>query len=330
MSVKVNDFDQSPYTTLKKGVTLDTLAHLDHAATSKGFKGRFLPKPVVTNLLKRAKAKWFTNQLVLNLADIHDSVLRKQYWNSWHCSSVLIQSGQKVTAKYCKNRWCVVCNRIRTAKLIKGYLPIIRSFNDSKFVTLSSITVPEEKLKQEIERKIKVFSLIVLSAKRHKFKPKILRNIEVTYRPETNLYHPHLHFICEDSRLANFILNEWLERNSGLSNRGGQDIKAVNNNALTELFKYAAKIIVGKEIYIRPLDKIYTALRNKRVIEAYGIKKVSDDIDDLVAEEYLELASCDRIWRHFETDWYCTETGDELTGYYPEEELIKVFDRITK
>ena len=91
-------------------VLLDTLAQLRTETPSK---------PPVT-LVKRAKAKFLTNGLSFPLIDLN-SPLKKSYWLTWHCTSVLLQEGQKITSRYCNNRWCIVCNRIRTAKLINGY-----------------------------------------------------------------------------------------------------------------------------------------------------------------------------------------------------------------
>ena len=50
---------------------------------------------------------------------------------------MLLQEGGKLSAKYCGNRWCLVCNSIRTAKLFAAYGPTLRSWEDAHFVTLT-------------------------------------------------------------------------------------------------------------------------------------------------------------------------------------------------
>ena len=76
-------------------------------------------KPLQT-LTRRAKAKFLSNAINFPLIDLK-SPLKKSYWQTWHCTSVLLQEGQKITSQYCNNRWCIVCNRIRTAKMINKY-----------------------------------------------------------------------------------------------------------------------------------------------------------------------------------------------------------------
>jgi hypothetical protein len=117
---------------------LDTLAQLvtDH------------PLKSLETLTRRAKAKFITSGLIFPLIDLN-SDLKKSYWLTWHCTSVLLQDGQKITSRYCNNRWCIVCNRIRTAKMIKNYYPVIKSeIQDGYFVTLTIPNVQGQRLKQ--------------------------------------------------------------------------------------------------------------------------------------------------------------------------------------
>src|ERR1035437_2148495 len=76
-------------------------------------------------LKKRARSKFVANALSLALVDTK-SELNQSYWNTWHCNETLTQHGNKITARYCNNRWCNTCNRIRTAKLMNGYLPALK------------------------------------------------------------------------------------------------------------------------------------------------------------------------------------------------------------
>ena len=98
---------------------LDKLAQ-PHTDSPKKFKRN------IDSLKKRARAKYISRALVLELTKL-DSPLKKSYWNTWHCSNILYQEGKKITTKYCNNRWCLVCNRIRTGKLIAGYLPVMKA-----------------------------------------------------------------------------------------------------------------------------------------------------------------------------------------------------------
>ena len=123
---------------------LDTLAQLataPPAATSRGGK--------ISVLKRRAVAKYITNELIFPLIDLHvpktlfkgweylemdrqslganvNSPLWNSYWNTYRCVERLIQRGTEIPAEYyCNNRWCIVCNRIRTARMINGIRPWI-------------------------------------------------------------------------------------------------------------------------------------------------------------------------------------------------------------
>ena len=93
-------------------------------------------------LLRRARAKFLSKALAKQLLKANpDSKLFKSYRATLSCSSVLQQNGKKLTTLYCKNRWCAVCNRIRTAKLIGGYSEQLEEFKEPYFVTLTKKTV---------------------------------------------------------------------------------------------------------------------------------------------------------------------------------------------
>ena len=115
-----------------KGNSLDTLA-------LKGTNGLRTPEngpdddfetAAVTNitdrqtLLKRARRKYLTTGYVGALVDasgLNDTHLQKSYWNTYHCARTLtLQSDGNITGRYCKNRWCLVCNSIRTALPLSG------------------------------------------------------------------------------------------------------------------------------------------------------------------------------------------------------------------
>ena len=105
----------------KSGVPLDTLAQLtskeDFALQSRV---EYTDKKT---LVKKARRKFFTSNLSLRLVDATKenvkSKLQKSYWNSYHCNAQLIyRNDGKVTGKYCKCRWCMTCNAIRTARSI--------------------------------------------------------------------------------------------------------------------------------------------------------------------------------------------------------------------
>ena len=164
--------------------------------------------------LKRAKVK-FTQQELLRALLKLGSPLAKKYDDTLLCSSVLEQDGNKLRSRFCNNRWCNICNRIRTAKLIKGYGAAIDSMIDPRFVTLTVPNVPPAELRAEIRRMLSEFRKIQELRRKQK-KPLIrgIRKLEVTYNPDMQNFHPHFHFIVEGEAAANELIECWLDRNS--------------------------------------------------------------------------------------------------------------------
>ena len=292
-------------------------------------------------LLKRARAKYVTNGLTNKLRKI-ESPLNKSYLNSYYCASILKQEGQKITGVYCNNRWCLVCNRIRTAKMITGYKEVLEGLRKLQFVTLTIPNVPGEKLRNSIQEMIQKFRIIQKkfhNRDRHKIcydrggqdLKEVLRGIrklEVTYNPIRDDFHPHFHFLIQGSQESLALVSAWLLQFPE-ANLKAQDITPADKGSILELFKYFSKIISdGGVIHAGPLDIIFQAMRNMRVVQPLGIKKnVSEDVDEVRAEIYRDIQEAESTWSWIDdsTDWVDKETGEILTGYVPTEKLRKIF-----
>lgn len=111
------------------------------------------------SLKRRAKAKYAQNNLMRVMAKL-ESPYAEKYDDTRNCSSVLIQTGNKLTSRYCKHRWCRICNRIRTGKLINGYEKALNEMKDKQFITLTVKNCTGENLRQTIELMIKQFRQI--------------------------------------------------------------------------------------------------------------------------------------------------------------------------
>ena len=163
------------------------------------------------HLEKRAKAKYSQEPLLLALLELKESKLAKNYKDTFFCSSVLTQKGEKITSRYCKNRFCKVCNRIRTGKLINDYEPILEKLVEKQFVTLTIPNVTAENLRSSIIKMNKVMRLI--QDKRRKAKEPLIkgiRKLECTYNTFLNNYHPHFHLIIENEAQATDLIDQWL------------------------------------------------------------------------------------------------------------------------
>jgi hypothetical protein len=81
-------------------------------------------------------AKYVTNGLCNQLRAV-DSPLQKSYINTFFCCSKFYLFVDNLFSSYCKNRWCLTCNRIKTGGLINKYGSALHSMADPFFVTLT-------------------------------------------------------------------------------------------------------------------------------------------------------------------------------------------------
>ena len=258
------------------------------------------------------------------------SALSKSYRNTMHCASVLAPTERGLSARYCKNRWCQVCQSIRIATLINGYASQLNEMRDPYFVTITGPTVPAEKLKDRIKEFGSTWRLITKTNYWGANKPSGIRKAECTLRPDGH-YHYHYHVIIDGRENAEWLIAQWLMRIKGSSSKA-QDMRPVRQGEYLEIFKYFTKLIstdksAGKErryIDFERLDVIFTTLKGTRVYQPFGgIKAVREEIDDdeLIAgessEEYMQL------WRWMTDVGYVNEDGEILTGDYELPSSIK-------
>lgn len=280
-------------------------------------------------LVKRARAKYLSYSLANKLLESNpESYLKQSYVASTFCNSVLIQKGKELTGTYCKNRWCAVCNRIRTAVLINGYEPIIRKLDNPQFVTLTKQTVVSGKLKESIKFMCDSFRKILQSREGRRRKIRGVRKAECTVRPNGH-YHYHFHVVIEGKDNAQWLVKEWLKSMGSLADAKAQDIRFADEKSMKELFKYFTKLTVkgeSKLIDYKRMDLIFNALKGKRVYQPFGgVKPVSEEITEVDSEEYTFLEEYERIWNWEVNDWI-NEAGECLTGYKPNEQFKALFD----
>jgi plasmid rolling circle replication initiator protein Rep len=112
-----------------------------------------------SELQGRARTKIISSSLAGRLAKI-ESPLHRSYIRTHICSSEITQKGKELVTMYCNCRWCSTCNRIRTAKLIDGYQPVLNRFKHKYFVTLTIPNVEDTQLARTIDTMIKNFQKI--------------------------------------------------------------------------------------------------------------------------------------------------------------------------
>jgi len=221
-----------------------------------------------------------------------------------------------------------VCNRIRTAKMIERYYPVIRSeILDGYFVTLTIPNVQGQRLKQVISDMILNFQRIKNKmAFRDQVKIKGIRKIEITYNPDRHDFHPHLHILIQGKQPAVLLQNEWLLRYPKAVD-DAQDIRPADSNSIIELLKYTAKLVnkndyarkdgkIQIRIHAEALDTIFKALYGRRSYQAFGIRlNLNEDVDELKSEVYEEIIAGIDTWKwdQDQSDWISTY-GELLTG----------------
>lgn len=284
-----------------------------------------------SSLISKARAKFLSQKLSICLQKYNPlSDLFKSYQNSYYCCSVLLQEGKALKSKYCKNRWCALCNRIRTAKAINEYLPLIAKLEDVYFVTLTKRTVEEKDLKWSIDLMEKAWRSILKSRENKKRKIKGLRKIENTQRPQDK-YHYHFHILISGKENAEWLVREWLRLMGGEANVKAQDIRKADERSLKEMFKYFSKLTVQNKTGERELidyqrmDVIFRAMRGKRVYQGFGgLKSASEDFEEIQVQEFSFLEECEKVWHWVNEDWI-DEWGECLTAYQPSDKFKALF-----
>ncbi len=288
---------------------------------------------------KRAKAKFITNGFIIDLASLK-SPLEQSYWNTFHCVETLLydQENGKMTGKYCKNRWCLVCNRIRTGKLMNKYFDRFIKYDDLFFVTLTVRNVPIEKLPECLNRMGKIWDKIRFKFKYRGINFDGIRKSECTYNNKENTFHPHFHVVIRGREQAELLLQLWMKLNKEDTDIKGQDIRKCDTDTLKELFKYFTKIVKRDkttdkneyQIFIKPLDLMNQAYYKNKIFNPFGIfRKKEDsendeDIEELQAEILQEIRD-GSVWAWIQTqsDWV-SEYGEYLTAnnYHAEIKVI--------
>lgn len=318
---------QSNCANAPEGGFLDTLAQLrknPNLSTHKeGEEG-------VKRLQKRARAKYAQTPLILSLVDeaerAGDFTMRDSYWNTFHCVGYLEQKGDKISGKYCNNRWCLVCSRIRTGKLINKYSPYFEQMQEPQFVTLTAPTVTEQELPyrlEEMQRQLKQCQEILRKAGTPL---KGIRKIEIQYNSETNKYHPHYHLIIEGEYESTVLLDLWLSKNKN-SDIKGQNIQSADFNSMIELFKYTTKLCSKDVLSMNPysLNIIFRSLRGLRTFQSiggFGRGEVENDdsINPKQTEVYTHIEESDKRWYWKGNDWKDVHEKP-LSGYEPSEAI---------
>ncbi len=305
-----------------KAPPLDTLAELDHNQSAKSKE----------KLAKRAKMKNITVPIAIGLAELR-TPLEKSYRNTFYCAGLLVQDRDgKLRGLFCGNRWCLVCSRVRSARGIDRYIPVISAWSDPQFVTLTLPNVQAAELAATIAQMLRDILAIGRAIKRtDKLPLQALRKLECTYNAQVGSYHPHFHLVVGGRKVAEAMVRRWLALHPDAS-PAAQDIRPCDLNSMKEMFKYFTKLLAkdsGAETRrsvapLHALDVIFTAIKGKRVFQPMGFKVNVPPAQDDNAEigQLSGTVSPTRRgekvaweWVQGLHDWIDLETGDALSGF---------------
>ncbi len=284
---------------------------------------------------KAARKKGISYAMAMQLANVPDSTMHKSYKRTLYCQDILLQDGYTVHSKLCKQRWCNVCNGIRSSNLIEGYKLPLEQLGKLYFVTLTMRSVKAEQLSATVHRMLKQFRVIIHNYLRLKYKIKLkgIRKMECNYNPKKDTYNPHIHFILSTDRPCELLLLKslWLTCFPEHTEPDAQDIRPVkDDDSLLELFKYSTKPVTKDGFSPEALDKIYSAFKKRRLIQPVGIKKLPEDRQiDKVKDAIDFQPSQSEVWKYTYThkDWTGAK-GQKFSGYVPDKDTFELFKRI--
>jgi len=296
-----------------------------------------------------AKRKTITLSLILHLIDIAKRKDRsakyiKSLWNTYHCLNNIKTSGNLLFARYCKNRFCLNCAAIRKAELINKYLPIVNTWPDPYFVTLTIKAIPAYSLKEYIKNgMVRGFKLLLDKLrKRHERgqgkKIMGIRALECNFNPIKQTYNPHYHIIVPDKETADLLVKEWMllwtDKHTIIYSQNTRPVKDTEKD-LIEVIKYGTKIFTdpsmkkGRKkktthfVYISAMDNILNAMAGIHQFEQFGFKvpkttgyKTAPETSGKIEEWTYDIG---------QSDWANNEDDNQfLLDFELDEDIIEI------
>lgn len=308
---------------------------------------------------KRARSRYLTSGLLEELEALDSPI---PYGRARSCCRLVKQEDGALTSTYCKSRWCIVCNRIRTGTIINRYLPILSMWEEEEeggvyMVTTTVPNVPGERLRAtvgEMKKRLRYCRRSIRETRGLDYRA--IENWEVTYNPNRDDFHPHVHSAVRGKKQALALVEEHLKRWPEAA-RGAQHVTKWDGSAdgMKDLAKYCTKLVAPGSDKAPPagkLDTIFRALYRRHLCNPVGFdleeeqaraeafaegveidadatadveadEQEGDEWDDLEARvvAYSEPAS-GRLWTWDEgvSDWVDRDTGECLTEWEPSEE----------
>jgi hypothetical protein len=207
MKIKLDTLAQSGASHFKKSAIIVNGNGSD-VTNSKALKGR-------------AKRKLITQSMILKMIDLNNCIgseeKKRALWNTYHCEGKLYTTNGRIYGTYCKNRFCTLCCSIRKADIINRYLPIVQTWQEPYFLTLTVKSVQHNRLKPVMRNMVTAFQKIIDTYQtRHRRGKGIklvgIRSLESNFNPASKTYNPHFHVLVPNAEIGHLLLNEWIKR----------------------------------------------------------------------------------------------------------------------
>lgn len=279
----------------------------------------------VEEILQKLEKKQLTKEKLeqLGLKHFSEKTLQRIHDCGNFIQSVLTadeSTGKVVKANRCMNRFCPICLATRSRK--QGFalgviLETLRENYDYKFLflTLTVPNVPGHELIKELQKQYGSLKRFIQRKQFKNISKGYVRKTEITYNPNRNDFHPHIHMlIAVDENYftrENYVKQEtWLEiwkkckRDDSITQ---VHIKKANEESFRELAKYEAKDLeylnYGEEVF----DVFFKALKGRKTLTFNGCfqehKKLFElgEFDDYIEKDdnYYELTSFHSYENHF-------------------------------
>ena len=271
-----------------------------------------------------------------------DEEAQIKYWRTYRCQNVIKKVNGRTYGNYCGNRLCTVCSKNRRAELIRKYLPVLETWNDPYFVTLTAKACPAHELRARLKSFLHAFKLV---RRRIDYKHKTgkcekligIRSLEANFNARKKTYNPHFHVIVDGKEMAELLRQEWKrfwkDEFSNLEAQHKRKVKKDKRKELIETIKYSTKLFSevekGKKgnskMYIAALYTIDRAMTGRRLFDRFGF--------DLPAES-KRVPKGTRFAINVETfkydlkraNWISTETDEVLHPHYPKLETLRLME----
>ena len=310
----------------------------------------------------RAKRKMVTQKLALSLIDVAkergDTKIENSLWNAHDCQTNITSANGRVYGDYCKTRFCTLCLSIRQAKILNRYLPVIKDWEDPRFITLTAKAVKIDKLEWWINCIQKAFSTTHKRINKRHLRGKGIKvlgvkSLECNFNPKDKTYNPHFHLIVPNCEIGKLLMVEWqitmnsnkewkriLKTKKKIADGMGQHTRRIKKNIeedLIETVKYGSKVFTDfdnkkkskdgtlPKVYVVAIYNVYSAMKRKRLFDRFGFNLPKEEKFISKGEQIINSFE-DWTYQEGVNDWVNSNTGELLTGYVPTPQLYHLLE----